>query len=370
MTTTISPSLGHSVSFTQQGTGTSPGYDAVELRRVHTGFERGEGVATYGSYRVSQRGAGANMSVDISQDDGAWIRGDAVALQGLYQVPPHNATINETVAASDPTNPRIDRVVLEVQDNVHDASGGNLARTRVITGTPSGGATLDNLTGAAAVPSSAIVLADVLVPALSSSVVDANIRDRRPFNAGIPPLLTDVDMVEFEAPWTDVLRSATFTTSDDLKQVAVAMRLTRRIASATRIRWRYVQDGTTALTGNYVIAIFDSSGRKIIDTGSVAFTGAAGTLQQRSETITATTFESGIYYVFFGIDTTNSGACKFHGTMTVTSASAGVSPAPPNVALFAASGGVTVPATILGLTDAAGSLSANHQMPMIALSVG
>jgi hypothetical protein len=51
-----------------------------------------------------------------------------------------------------------------------------------------------------------------------------------------------------------------------------------------------------------VIAIFDASGRKIIDTGSVAFAGARQHMafRARSETITATTFEAGWYYGFFG----------------------------------------------------------------------
>lgn len=364
MTTTIVPSIGNAPLMTQAGTGASPGYQAIDVRRMVEAHDLGEGVKTRGSFLVTQRGAGANMSVDVNMDELAHVRGDAVALQGLYYVPPHSATINETVAASDPTNPRIDRVILEVQDNVHDASGGNLARTRVITGTPSSGATLDNLTGAAAVPNSAVLLADVLVPATSTTVVDANIRDRRPVGVAgaIPPLLTDLDAVSFmPAVGTQ------FTTMDhtihDLNQASALMRLSRRIASATRIRWRYIQGGTP-ITGNYVIAIYDASGRKIIDTGTVAFTGAANSSQIRSETITATTFEPGNYYVLFGMDSAAVGTFQFWGVPTNVGAYFAV-----DLGTASATGGVTAPTTLLGATDAS---AANNicSVPMIALSVG
>jgi hypothetical protein len=56
-------------------------------------------------------------------------------------VPPHSAVINETIAAADATNPRNDLVVLEIKDTQHDASGSNLAQTRVVTGTPNVSAT-------------------------------------------------------------------------------------------------------------------------------------------------------------------------------------------------------------------------------------
>jgi hypothetical protein len=139
---------------TQQGVGSTPGYDAIDARRFW-GVAVQEGVITAGSYEVTQRGAGANLSVDIaaSTGDGALVQGDAVTAQGLYFVAPHTAVINEAITTANATNPRIDQVVLEIKDTTHDASGSNLAQTRVVTGTATGGATLDNRTGAAALPS-------------------------------------------------------------------------------------------------------------------------------------------------------------------------------------------------------------------------
>lgn len=189
MTTTITPSLGAAPLFTQQGTGASPGYAAVDLRRHISAASLQEGVYAATDFEVVQRAAGANLSVDIggamaAGGSFALVQGDTINGQGLYIVAAHSATINEAIAAADATNPRVDQVVLEIQDNVHDASGGNLARVRVLTGTATAGATLDNRTGAAALPGSALLLADVHVPALDTTISNSQIRDRRKWARG------------------------------------------------------------------------------------------------------------------------------------------------------------------------------------------
>lgn len=185
MPTDIAPSLGHGVLFTQGGAGSTPGYDAIDDRTALTLGGCQEGVYESGAYKVTQRAAGANMSVDVAASTGhALVQGDAVSFQDLYGVRPHSAVINEAITAADATNPRLDQVILEILDNQHDGSGNSKARVRVVTGTPTSGATLDNRSGAAALPSSAIRLADVLVAASDTSITNAEIRDRRPWARG------------------------------------------------------------------------------------------------------------------------------------------------------------------------------------------
>lgn len=135
---------------------------------------------------VTQRGSGANMSVDINMPGGgcAFVQGDTITGQGLYRVDVHSANINETIAAASASFPRIDQVILEIQDDTLDASGGNLARTRVLTGTATSGATLANRSGAATLPGSALLLADVLVAANATTVPNSAIRDRRKWARG------------------------------------------------------------------------------------------------------------------------------------------------------------------------------------------
>lgn len=184
MTTTIAPALGHGTVLTQTGVGATPGFDAIDLRRADsTGIQ--EGVVDGTAYMVVQRAAGANLSVDIGANVGfACVQGDSVTGQALYTIAPHSAVINEVIATADATNPRIDQVILEALDTTHDASGLNIARTRVLTGTPTSGATLANRTGAAALPSNALRLADVLVPAADTTIDNTQIRDRRAFARG------------------------------------------------------------------------------------------------------------------------------------------------------------------------------------------
>jgi hypothetical protein len=377
MTTTLVPALGHG-PLTQSGTGSTPGYDAIDARRWVSDPDLGEGVTTYGSFRVSQRAAGANLSVDINMDDFAYVRGDAVTHQALYKAPPHASTINETITTADATNPRIDRVILELKDTTHDASGSNLFQTRVVTGTPTGGATLDNLTGAGAVPSSALLLADVLVAATDTAISNAEIRDRRAVIAPgtVPPVLTAVDMVAFQSPLTasapDVTNDVT-SSGHDLRQSAALVYLPRRIASATRVRWAYLQHTATALTGTYSIGIYDASGRKLIDTGALSFAGAVLTRQVKSDTISATTFEPGWYYVAFGVDT-GVGSAGYHGwgaqSLVPGGGNATIASPFPNASLGLSSGGTTMPTTLLGFTDTSASDLSVPKVPRIAISVG
>jgi hypothetical protein len=186
MTTTIGPALGHG-PWTQQGTGVAPGYDAIDVRRLLQGVAP-EGVLSSGGFAVTQRAAGANLSVDIaaSTGEGARVQGDAVTLQGLYYVAPHSAVINEAISTAHATLPRNDLVVLEIKDTTHDASGSNLAQTRVVTGTATAGAAQTDalgVNGTPALPASAIPLAVVNVPALDTAIATSQVDDRRPSGA-------------------------------------------------------------------------------------------------------------------------------------------------------------------------------------------
>ena len=334
----------------------------LPFQRLRTLFDElapapGEGVLSYGDLRVSQRGAGANQSVDITAGTG-WVRIDTGTRNGLAHCY-SDATANVAVGAAHATLPRIDMVALRYNDSALPTGSGNTPTLEIIAGTATGGATLDNRTGAAALPNDCMLLADILVPAASSSVVDANIRDRRPFQAGaIPPLLTDVDMVHL---WPHAASAPSVSTSGpaDLGQAAGLCYLPRRIVAATRLRWKYTQGGTAA-TGTYVLGIYDSSGRKVVDTGAVALTGGSGTSQVRSETIAATTLEAGAYYIMIGVDYTNAGSISYVGS---TSAPIG-----PNLMLSAAAGGATAPATVLGFTDQLASPTVGA--PFVVLSVG
>lgn len=181
----IAPSSGQSLLFTQGGPGTAPGYGALDRRRWLEGASGGQpGVFGAAQWKVAQRGAGANLSVDVGQDDFSF----GVARVGRYVAAPHNAVANLAVpSGAHATLPRIDSVFLVARDADVDGLGAYGARLVYVEGVATSGATLDNRNGAPAAPGGAAkeLLADVLVPAGATSVTAGNIRDRRRAARGV-----------------------------------------------------------------------------------------------------------------------------------------------------------------------------------------
>jgi hypothetical protein len=208
----------------------------------------------------------------------------------------------------------------------------------------------------------------------AASIVTADIRDRRPWAVPVvPSLTTDVDLVQL-VPFVPVEPNLAISHATmDVSQLCYAAFLPRRIVGATRIRWKYVHGGT-ALTGNYVIAIYDSSGRQVATSGIVAFTGALNTYQVRSETISATTFDAGVYYVLFGLDSGAGGAAIQGISGQLGTATNRPGAGMPNVTLgTAGGGGTTAPTTILSLSDfntITSDVTACTPAPLVSLSVG
>lgn len=147
-------------------------HTAENDRAVLTALLAGrEGVFGEDDLKVTQRGAGANMSVDVAGGRAAVNGDDAAITQGSYLVW-NDATKNLTIAAADPTNPRKDIIIARVYDAFYSGSSNEWA-LEVITGTPA------STPSEPAVPNNAIKLAVVTVPALASSITNAHIADVR-----------------------------------------------------------------------------------------------------------------------------------------------------------------------------------------------
>lgn len=371
-------------------------HKADSLRRV-TDQLVGVGVLDLNSFRVRQRVAGAAGSVDVTDAatvSKAFVRGSSTTEQGTYlvhNVAPSTGTIdaiyNVDIAVGDATNPRIDQVYLCVEDAQH-AGSNNQATIRVVAGTATGGATLDNRTGVGAAPAgmSSILLADILQPATNTNVLTANIRDRRPVgNIGTVPWLgavgTQADIVQFVPASGLQLNGAAVAASSagyvqqgvhDNMQAAALMWLPRRIVGATRIRWRY-QQGTTANAAGVALFICDASGRQIL-TSSTTFTGAANQTVEAAFVIGAQTFEAGWYYVGIGFAALTAASVVYYSGVVTGVATLGntVGPAYRNLAFRSTTGGTTAPTTLAAFTDCA-SLAGATAAPMVpipALSVG
>jgi hypothetical protein len=135
-----------------------------------------EGVAGETDLAVSERGAGANMSVDVAAGR-ATVKGDENADQGMYVVW-NDDTKNLTISAADPTNARRDIIVARVRDAFYSGAT-NAWALEVLTGTPAGSPSDPTI------PDNCLPLARVAVAASATSITDANITDLRPSAAAL-----------------------------------------------------------------------------------------------------------------------------------------------------------------------------------------
>lgn len=144
----------------------------AQMWRAHLTSTIGQGVVGVGDWKVSEHAAGANMSVDIAAGS-AVIVGTEATGQGAYLCS-SDAVESVTLDASPSSGQsRIDLVVATVRDSSISGSDDDMIFDKV-TGTPTTGTP-----AVPTVPASSIVLAQVLVAGLVSSVVNANITDRR-----------------------------------------------------------------------------------------------------------------------------------------------------------------------------------------------
>jgi len=151
-------------------------WDDNERMMFGSGGNSGVLAAPYGlnNFKVTQRGAGANMSVDV--DTGA-----ALVYGKRYK---STATVNLAIAANASGNPRIDRVVAVwnrqavayagVTPNINPKTG----RVAVLQGVPAGAPAAPALTQTAATVYM-IPLAQVYVANGAASITNANITDER-----------------------------------------------------------------------------------------------------------------------------------------------------------------------------------------------
>jgi hypothetical protein len=126
------------------------------------------------SFQVTED-TGANMQVKCgsgSAGDLVVVEGDNSVAQGTYIAEHQDATATLVIAASDPSNPRIDRIVVRV-DDAEEGGVDDVTDIEVVQGTPAGSPS------APAVPSSAISVAQVAVGAGVTAITNANITDER-----------------------------------------------------------------------------------------------------------------------------------------------------------------------------------------------
>lgn len=124
-----------------------------------------------GDFEVTERGAGATMTVDIAAGKGI-VDGDDQANQGAYLIE-STAVENIVVSAPHLTLDRIDAVVAQIRDPNAGGAAGDDFIFAMVDGTASASP------AAPAIPDSALLLAYVLVSNGDTAVVDSMITDMR-----------------------------------------------------------------------------------------------------------------------------------------------------------------------------------------------
>ena len=146
-------------------------HNADDIRRLFaTLFFDAEGPFESDGMEVTQKGGGADMSVDVATGR-CIVKGTEATYQGSYFCQNQGVT-NLSVTAADLSNPRIDIVVAQVRDSSY-SGGDDDWQLAIVDGTAAASPV------APATPANSYVLAEILVPASASSIVDGDITDER-----------------------------------------------------------------------------------------------------------------------------------------------------------------------------------------------
>lgn len=148
------------------------------MRQLIAALVPSQGVVGAGDCAVSALGT-PNMSVNVASGFAFVLGTQLPPAQGEYAPLYNDAAVNLVVAASNPTNPRIDLVVLAVQDAAY-SGGTNTPLLSVVTGTPSATPAVPTA------PANSLVLAQIAVAANASSITSGVITDRRSRAGGSP----------------------------------------------------------------------------------------------------------------------------------------------------------------------------------------
>ena len=144
-------------------------HPAENDRLTMQGIIATSGIFTSGSLAVTQSGTPA-MSVQVATGWAA-IVGNYTSNMGVYQFY-NDAATTLTISPADPTNPRIDKIVVTISDSYYTGVS-NTVTFQVLTGTPAGSPV------APATPVMSLDLATISVAAGATSILNANITDAR-----------------------------------------------------------------------------------------------------------------------------------------------------------------------------------------------
>ena len=242
-------------------------HPAENDRLTNQAIWRTSGVLNSTDMIVSQSTPAA-MSVSVSSGWAA-IVGNYQANMGTYIAYNDNAT-TLTVTTADPSNPRIDLVVVQVADSFYSGTTNNVSFV-VIAGTPAATPTVPST------PTNALAIARIYVTAATGSITNTNISDLRvlgttPFQ---PTLGFNSQAASYTLTATDANNMLLFTNNSTTANITVPTYATVPFAVGTQIN--------IARMGTAAVAASGASGVTIVSTGA---TTASPALRAQYSTMT------------------------------------------------------------------------------------
>jgi hypothetical protein len=251
-------------------------YPAESDRQIQQALYATTGIIGTSSLAVSPNSP-AGMSVRVAAGWAA-IVGTTQANMGVYTFY-NDALTTLTVTTADPTNPRIDRVVVTVRDAYYTGAFNDVI-FQVLAGTPAGSPT------APAIPANSISLATIAVAAAATSITSANITDTREdvtTNLPAPQLNFGVN-TQTGTTYTTVIGD-----NGKLVTQSNASAITTTIAPNASVDYPIGAQITFAQYGAGQVTIQGGSGVTVVSTGATA-----ATPQLRVQYSTATAIQTSV----------------------------------------------------------------------------
>lgn len=300
--TTITFVAGTGISFPSGTYNTQVGGNLTHINNVLN--------TLYESENVFKAGVNSKSDFRITHSDGTTSRdfiigpGTAILQIGKKYVKVESSVSSTVTVTAAGANPRIDQIVLAASVNEEYPETAFV----LSSGTATGGATLDNMTGAnatyltqmnstAGVNTAYIKLVDVVVP-VSGTIAATDWRDRRPVRAGdgvlIGTALAGVYGLSYTSPY--VVTQA-YTTSVNTRGVTVAPFKQENRITFSKATFLYRASAAGTIT-NMTLAVYDSSGRTLgIATAITLAQTAAGTAVGTLSFPSSITLNPGLFYM-------------------------------------------------------------------------